>query len=168
MNSTRTLYHAMASSSVAPVNSLCWVDSTLPSLLPPYTIGPILPRFVLDLNASHVGYTVPLLCFDDQPKRSPPPAGSATAAARAAAQRGDDSCVAPAALRAVLASLKTGGMTGAEKAKLKADRKLAEKDAEDRKAAEGMSAEVTRFGQDRLTCLTWTARFFLVCAVILV
>lgn len=41
-----------------------------------------------------------------------------------------------------MVSLKTGGMTGAEKAKLKADKKLAAKAAEDRRAAEGMSAEV--------------------------
>lgn len=68
-----------------------------------------------------------------------------TAAAGGGGQRGDDSCVAPAALKAVLASLKTGGMTGAEKAKLKADKKSAAKDAEDRKAAEGMSAEVISY-----------------------
>lgn len=70
------------------------------------------------------------------------PAGVASPSAGGGAQRGDDSCVAPAALRAVLASFKTGGMTGAEKAKVKAGKKLAAKDAEDRRAAEGMSAEV--------------------------
>lgn len=76
-------------------------------------------------------------------KRSPPsPVAAGTAVVGGGAQRGDESCVPPTALKAVLASLKTGGMTGGEKAKLKADKKLAAKDAEDRRAAEGMSAEV--------------------------
>lgn len=56
----------------------------------------------------------------------------------------DDSCVEPAALKAVLVSLKTGGLTAAERAKIKAGKKLAAKEEEERKAKEGMSAEVIR------------------------
>lgn len=58
------------------------------------------------------------------------------------ARRGDDSCVPPAAFRAVLLSLKTGGLTGAERAKVKADEKTDAKAAEDKKAAQEMADEV--------------------------
>lgn len=58
------------------------------------------------------------------------------------AQRGDESCVPPAALRAVLLSLRTGGLTGAERAKIKADQRLMVKEAEEQRAAEMMTAEV--------------------------
>ncbi|CAM9854802.1 unnamed protein product, partial [Ectocarpus sp. 12 AP-2014] len=71
-----------------------------------------------------------------------PPLGAGDAAG--AAQRGDDSCVAPAALKAVLVSLTTGGLTGAERAKLKADELSAVKEEQERRAAEGVSAEAAR------------------------
>ncbi|CBN78026.1 hypothetical protein Esi_0082_0041 [Ectocarpus siliculosus] len=73
--------------------------------------------------------------------RVPPPGAGAAAGA---AQRGDDSCVAPAALKAVLVSLTTGGLTGAERAKLKADELSAVKEEQERKAAEGVSAEAAK------------------------
>ena len=60
----------------------------------------------------------------------------------------------PAALQAVLASLRTGGLTGAERAKIKADKRAAEREEERREAAEGMSAEVrTAAGQRPAFCL---------------
>ena len=58
------------------------------------------------------------------------------------ARRGDESCVPPSAFRAVLLSLKTGGLTGAERAKVKADEKTGAKVAEDKKAAQDMADEV--------------------------
>ncbi|CAM9723875.1 unnamed protein product, partial [Ectocarpus sp. 8 AP-2014] len=73
--------------------------------------------------------------------RVPPPGAGAAAGT---AQRGDDSCVAPAALKAVLVSLTTGGLTGAERAKLKADELSAVKEEQERKAAEGVSAEAAK------------------------
>lgn len=57
-------------------------------------------------------------------------------------QRGDESCVPPAAFRAVLLSLRTGGLTGAERAKVKADEKTDRKAEEDKKAAQEMTDEV--------------------------
>lgn len=48
----------------------------------------------------------------------------------------------PAAFRAVLLSLKTGGLTGAERAKVKADEKTGAKAAENKKAAQEMTDEV--------------------------
>lgn len=48
----------------------------------------------------------------------------------------------PSAFRAVLLSLKTGGLTGAERAKVKADEKTGAKVAEDKKAAQDMADEV--------------------------
>lgn len=63
--------------------------------------------------------------------------------------RGDDSCVSPVALRAVLTSLRTGGLTAADRARLKADKNSALKEEEDLKAAEGMSAEVIDSGRGR-------------------
>lgn len=58
------------------------------------------------------------------------------------ARRGDESCVPPAAFRAVLLSLRTGGLTGAERAKVKADEKTGAKAAGDKKAAQEMTNEV--------------------------
>ncbi|CAM9126272.1 unnamed protein product, partial [Laminaria digitata] len=60
------------------------------------------------------------------------------------ARRGDESCVPPSAFRAVLLSLKTGGLTGAERAKVKADENTAKKAEEDKKAAQGMTDEAAR------------------------
>lgn len=64
-------------------------------------------------------------------------------------QRGDGSCVPPVALHAVLLSLRTGGLTGAERAKIKADQTLAAKRAEERRILEERTAEVIFRGEAR-------------------
>lgn len=77
------------------------------------------------------------------PRLGTAPALASPRAGGGGASRGDDTCVAPAALKAVLVSIKIGGLTAAERAKIKANKKLAAKEEEERKAKEGMSAEVT-------------------------
>lgn len=88
------------------------------------------------------------LCSDSPHMASPRTETSATGvvAGSGSVYRGDDSCVSPVALRAVLTSLRTGGLTAAERARIKADKKSALKKEEEQKAAEGMSAEVTSSG----------------------
>ncbi|CAM9155421.1 unnamed protein product [Scytosiphon promiscuus] len=84
---------------------------------------------------------------EDLMQRTPSDGGGPSAngaAGSGSVYRWDDSCVSPVALRAILISLRTGGLTATERAKIKAGKKLALKEKEKRKVAKDMSAEATK------------------------
>lgn len=60
------------------------------------------------------------------------------------AQRGDESHVPLIALRSILLSLRSGGLTFKERAKVKADERVAVREGEEKKAAQEASEKVRK------------------------